>query len=102
MLPAPPVKATSDASDARAAAVRPVRDYSRPARQDHRDRGCIRPDCSLHPALQVHPDRATVAGPDAPDLYILDGLAPDSPASSASPVEAHQEQGAHPEPLDAY
>jgi hypothetical protein len=57
MSPAPPAKATSDASGARAA-VRPdlpVRDYIRPDRPDSRVRDCIHQEY-IHPGPEAHQD----------------------------------------------
>ena len=99
MSPAPPVKATSDASDARAAAHQdlPVRDYIHPGRPDPRIHDCSRPDCT-RPVPEVHPDPWLKAAPDALDPYKSDAPAQDSPDASASPALAAE---ALLEPADA-
>jgi hypothetical protein len=88
---APRAKATSDASDARAAQVLldhpPDRDYIRQDHQDPPDHDYIRPDCS-RPDPEAHLDHALMAGPDEPDPYKSDALEPDWPDASASPAAA--------------
>jgi hypothetical protein len=73
MLRAPLAKATSDASDGRAALDHQdprVRGYIHRDRQGLRVHDYIRhPDCS-HQDSAVRQDHASKADPDAPDLYI--------------------------------
>lgn len=96
-MQAPLAEAKSDASDGRAAVLQdhPDRDYIHPVLQD-RDYN-RRPDCSrLGP--EGRQDRASAAGPDAPDLYKSAFPGPDSTDASASPVAAEE---AHPATADA-